>query len=205
MFNQYLYLHPWLERNSTTNQEFTMELGEVEKDLEYQGKSIFDFEYDLPEFMDKQALQYQFLNHYYFREIGLESVPRFLQRFQTAWLEKLNEYSIKFEAAYNNLTADNLLNSYNESVASTNDISDNENGTSDLNLTPMSSLDPNKNYKTSITKSQNVKTTNANLSSTRKGYNGDSVFKNINKLITDHTNVINQFIEEFDYLFMGVL
>lgn len=185
--------------------KYTLELNEVIKYLEQYNKTIFDFNYNLPEFMDKQQLEAQFINHYYFREIGQETIPRFLQRFQTKWLEMLQEYKIKFEAVYNNLTADNAINSFKETIQTTNDINDTENATNTMNLTPMSSLDPNKNYKTSVGTNENQKATQATLQSTRSGYNGGNVFKNINNMINDHTNVINNFINEFDYLFMGVL
>ena len=77
--------------------EYTMELNEVVVELEEAGTSLFDFEYTLPDFMSKENLQTHFLAHYYFREIGFETISRFLQRFRVAWLEKLKEYDIKFK------------------------------------------------------------------------------------------------------------
>ena len=121
--------------------EYTMELNEVVVELEEAGTSLFDFEYNLPDFMDKENLQTHFLAHYYFREIGFETISRFLQRFRVAWLEKLKEYDIKFKLVNDKLSIDTALNTYEDNLEDSNTFS----------ATPMSSVQEGRNYKTSVT------------------------------------------------------
>lgn len=167
--------------------EYTMELNEVITELQKDNKTIFDLNYELPEFMDKEELQNHFIAHYYFREIGVETISRFLQRFHTAWLEKLQEYDIKFKLVNDKLTTDNALNTYEDNLKDTNT----------FKATPMSSMQEGRNYNTSVT----------DVEGKHSGYtiaNGN-IFKNISNIIGEHTEVVNNFINEFDYLFMGVL
>lgn len=166
--------------------EYTMQLNEVVVELEEAGTSLFDFEYTLPDFMVKENLQTHFLAHYYFREIGFETISRFLQRFRVAWLEKLKEYDIKFKLVNDKLTTDNMLNTYEDNLEDTNT----------FKATPMSSMQEGRNYNTSIN----------NLVGKHTGYKDNgNVFKNITSVLGEHSEVVNNFINEFDYLFMGVL
>lgn len=164
--------------------EYTLELNEVQNKLLENDTTIFNFDYDLPDFMNKNELQNQFLAHYYFREIGLETISRWVQRFQTAWLEKLAEYTPKFIACHEQLDSEELLNTYNTIIRDT----------STYKATPMSSLDPTKNYATNINKVEGQHT----------GFTGN-LYRIASEIIKEHTEVINNFIMEFDYLFMGVL
>ena len=166
--------------------EYTMELNEVMAELELQNTTIFDFDYDLPEFLNKEQLQDQFIAHYYFREIGFETIPRFLARFRTKWLEKLREYDLKFKIVDEKLSTDTALNTYEDTLKDTNT----------FNATPMSSVQQGRNYKTSITE----------VEGKHSGFNTNgNVFKNITAMLGEHTEVVNNFINEFDILFMGVL
>lgn len=166
--------------------EYTMELNEVIAELQKDNKTIFDLNYDLPEFMNKEELQNHFIAHYYFREIGFETISRFLQRFHTAWLEKLKEYDIKFKLVNDKLTADTILNTYEDNLKDTNT----------FKATPMSSMQEGRNYNTSV----------SDLVGKHTGYKDNgNVFKNITSVLGEHSEVVNNFINEFDYLFMGVL
>lgn len=167
--------------------EYTLELNEVVDILTEQGKSLFDFDYALPDFMSKEDLQEHFIEHYFFREIGLETIPRFLQRLKVQWLEKVNEYDIKFKLVKNKLNVENAINTYEDNLEDSNT----------FNATPMSAMQEGRNYKTSVTE----------VKGKHNGYAiaNSNVFKTINNVIVDHTEVINSFISEFDNLFMGVL
>ena len=167
--------------------KYTMELNEVVKELAIDNKTIFDFDYNLPNFMNKEELQNQFIAHYYFREIGFETISRFLQRFHTAWLEKLKEYDIKFKLVNDKLSTDTALNTYEDNLKDTNT----------FKATPMSSMQEGRNYNTSVT----------DIEGKHSGYAiaNSNVFKNINDVLGEHSEVVNNFINEFDYLFMGVL
>lgn len=164
--------------------EYTMELNEVQHKLMEENKTIFDFTYDLPDFMDQNELQSQFYAHYYFREIGSETIPRWLQRFQTAWLEKLAEYTPKFIACHEQLDSEELFNTYKTIIKDKNT----------YQATPMSSLSPDKTYATSIN----------NVDGEHSGYTGN-LYNIAMDIVKEHTQVVNNFIMEFDYLFMGVL
>lgn len=166
--------------------EYTMELNEVIEELVKQNSSLFAFDYHLPEFIDKENLEAQFIEHYFFREIGQETIPRFLQRFRTKWVEMLQEYDLKFKVVHDKLTSASALNTYEDNLKDTNT----------FKATPMSSMQEGRNYNTTIT----------DLEGKHFGYNNKSnIFKNISSMLGDHNEVINNFINEFDYLFMGVL
>ena len=167
--------------------KYTMELNEVIQELAIEGKTLFDIDYNLPDFMNKEELQNQFISHYYFREIGVETISRFLQRFHTAWLEKLKEYDIKFKLVNAKLSVDTALNTYEDNLKDTNT----------FKATPMSSMQEGRNYNTSVT----------DVEGKHSGYAiaNSNVFKNINDVLGEHSEVVNNFINEFDYLFMGVL
>ena len=163
-----------------------MELGEVVKILENEGKTLFDQDYALPEFMNKNELENQFIAHYYFREIGFETIDRFIMRLNTVWLEKLKEYDIKFRVVHDKLSSDTALNTYEDNLKDKNT----------FKATPMSSMREGRNYNTTIT----------DLDGKHFGYNtSGNVFRNVNNMIGEHTEVVNSFINEFDWLFMGVL
>lgn len=168
--------------SNATSSQYTLELNEVLNEISVE--QLFP-DYSLPDFMNKDNLQNQFVNHYYFREIGFETIPRFVQRFQTLWLEKLQEYNDKFIAINNVLTQGNLLDTYHETI----------NDENIFQATPQSSLNPDKQYAT----------TRTYVNGKHSGSTGNLIFKNANDLINDHTNIINSFIAEFDILFMGVL
>lgn len=166
--------------------EYTLELNEVVDILTEQGKTLFDFDYTLPDFMSKEELQEHFIEHYFFREIGLETIPRFQQRLKVKWLEKIKEYDIKFKLVNDKLTSENALNTYEDNLEDSNT----------FNATPMSAMQEGRNYKTSVTE----------LKGKHTGYNTKgNIFRNINSIIGEHTEVVDSFINEFNNLFMGVL
>lgn len=167
--------------------EYTMELNEVIAELQKQNKTLFDIDYELPDFMNKEELQNQFISHYYFREIGVETISRFLQRFHTKWLEKLQEYNLKFQLVHDKLSSGSALNTYEDNLKDTNT----------FKATPMSAIQEGRNYNTSVTE----------LDGKHSGYSiaNSNVFKNISSIIGEHIEVVNSFIDEFENLFMGVL
>lgn len=182
----FMFPFPWdFDIHNGSGTKYTMQLNEVIAKLHEDGKTIWDgFTYTLPSFMSTSDLQARFESHYYFREIGVETIERWLQRFHTLWLERLNEYSIKFEMAHD-LDKDNAMNTYGEVV----------NDKTTFQATPMSSLNPNKSYATSIN----------TLEGSRQGHTSkDNAFKRTSDIINNHTEVVEQFISEFDKLFMQI-
>lgn len=182
----FMYPFPWdFDIHNAGDTKYTMQLNEVMAKLDEDNKTIWDgFSYTLPSFMSTTNLQQRFESHYYFREIGVETIDRWLQRFHTLWLEKLTEYTIKFNLA-NQVDKTNAMNTYGEKVEDT----------TTFKATPMSSLNPQHNYATSINE----------LSGNRRGFTGnDNLYKKTTEVINEHTEVVEQFIAEFDKLFMQI-
>ena len=78
--------------------------------------NIFDFEYPRIEasknIVSNEDLQTGFINRYYFRELGFETLERFKHKFKTQWLESIENF-------------DKLLIAYNDSVEIKANISSN--------------------------------------------------------------------------------
>lgn len=93
---------------------------------------IFDFTYtrsaESKAIVTDEDLEQGFIDHYYFREVGFETLERFKHKLKTQWLESLGEL-------------DNLLVAYNESINPKVNISSNTQNTSIFNDTPKNALD----------------------------------------------------------------
>lgn len=93
---------------------------------------IFDFEYtrstESKAIVSDEDLEQGFIDHYYFREVGFETLERFKHKLKTQWLESLGEL-------------DNLLVAYNESINPKVNISSNTQNTNVFNDTPKNALD----------------------------------------------------------------
>ena len=93
---------------------------------------IFDFEYTRDPksiaILSNENLQKGFIDHYYFREVGFETLERFKHKLKTQWLESLGEF-------------DKLLVAYNESINPKVNMSSNTQNTSIYNDTPKNALD----------------------------------------------------------------
>lgn len=93
---------------------------------------IFDFEYtrsnESKAIVTDEDLEQGFIDHYYFREVGFETLERFKHKLKTQWLESLGEL-------------DKLLVAYNESINPKVNISSNAQNTNVFNDTPKNALD----------------------------------------------------------------
>ena len=93
---------------------------------------IFDFEYSRSSaskaIVSDEDLEQGFIDHYYFREVGFETLERFKHKLKTQWLEGLGEL-------------DKLLVAYNESINPKVNVSSNAQNTSVYNDTPKNALD----------------------------------------------------------------
>ena len=93
---------------------------------------IFDFQYSRSDeskaIISNEDLQAGFINRYYFREIGFETVERFKHKLKTQWLESIGNF-------------DKLLVAYNESINTKANMSSNTQNTSVFNDTPKNALD----------------------------------------------------------------
>lgn len=148
------------------------------------GFNIFDFEYiRSPEsiaILSNEKLQEGFINHFYFREIGFETLERFKFYLKTKWLENIAEF-------------DKLLVAYNDPVNIKNNFASNVKNKSVFNDTPKSELD-DSNYATSITKS------NQDTS----GYAGATEIELLELYHEKIKDIQTEFYEKFDLLFMQI-
>lgn len=74
--------------------EFTTEL----RNIVNSGINIFDFDYTLHDPAYKPTLEKKIIKHYYYREIGFETVGRFIDRLDTKLNEILPKYNIEYAA-----------------------------------------------------------------------------------------------------------
>lgn len=144
------------------------------------GFDIFDFEYKRTDeskaIVSDEELQQGFINHYYFREVGFETLERFKHKLKTQWLESLGEL-------------DAFLVAYNDKI----NIKSNNNTTnvSVFDETPMSKLG-NKDYATNRTENNST------------GYAGITEIELLDLYHQKLVDVQTEFYESFDNLFMQI-
>lgn len=144
------------------------------------GFDIFDFQYtrtsESQAIVSDEALEQGFIDHFYFREVGFETLERFKKRLKTQWLESLGEF-------------DKLLVAYNQdiNIKSTNKL----HGKTVFEDTPISKLE-NKNYATNITSNEN------------DGYSGITEIELLEIYKNKLKDIQTEFYNSFDNLFMQI-
>lgn len=162
---------------------YTAELRQIDK----LGFNIFDFEYTRDEnavkIISNEDLQQGFKNHYYFRELGFETLERFKHKLKTQWLESIGNF-------------DKLLIAYNEPVNVKSNIGNESENVNIFNDTPKNSLDfgAEKGHASSIT----------NTKSKAKGYAGLTEIEMLEKYHQNLRDIITEFYDSFDNLFMQI-
>ena len=73
---------------------YTLELNKLDRDEMF---CIFDFDYDFYDDLMKANFERKFIDHYYFYEIGFETIERFKHRLKT----RLNEIYPYYSQLYN--------------------------------------------------------------------------------------------------------
>ena len=93
---------------------------------------IFDFTYtrssESQAIVSDEKLQQGFIDRYYFREVGFETLERFKHKLKTQWLESIENF-------------DKLLVAFNETINPKVNMSSNTQNTSIFNDTPKNALD----------------------------------------------------------------
>lgn len=144
------------------------------------GFDIFDFEYNRTDesksILSDEKLQQGFIDHFYFREVGFETLERFKHKLKTQWLESLGELDA-FLVAYNQKI--NIFS--NTKIEQTTVFED----------TPLSKLG-NDDYATNRTGSNN------------SGYAGATEIELLDIYHQKLVDVQTEFYESFDNLFMQV-
>lgn len=149
------------------------------------GLTIFDFDYSRDEnavaILSNEDLQQGFLDHYYFREVGFETLERFKKMLEVEWKENIGIFD-KMLIAYNNEI--NILSNGSNSSSSRSVFSD----------TPQGYFDNLTNYATNVTDNTNE----------NKGYNGVTEIELLKTYHDQMIDVKNEFYNKFDNLFMQI-
>lgn len=147
--------------------------------------NIFDFEYTRTpasmEIISNEQLQNDFIDRFYFREIGFETVERFKHYLKVKWKEELGEF-------------DALLVEYNKSINVKSNMNAQVENTTIFNDTPKSKLDINTDYTSSI--SQNTQN--------QTGYNGLTEIELLELYHDKIKDIQSEFYDKFDSLFMQI-
>ena len=148
---------------------------------------IFDFTYTRDPksiaILSNENLQKGFIDHYYFREVGFETLERFKHKLKTQWLESLGEL-------------DKLLVAYNESINPKVNMSSNTQNTSIFNDTPKNALD----FGTESSHASNI-THNTQNSTGLAGLTEIEALELYHDKIKD---IQTEFYNSFDNLFMQI-
>ena len=148
---------------------------------------IFDFEYTRDPksiaILSNENLQKGFIDHYYFREVGFETLERFKHKLKTQWLESLGEL-------------DKLLVAYNESINPKVNMSSNTQNTSIFNDTPKNALD----FGTESSHASNI----THNTQTNTGLAGLTEIEALELYHDKIKDIQTEFYNSFDNLFMQI-
>ena len=148
---------------------------------------IFDFQYprtnESKAIISNEDLQAGFINRYYFREIGFETVERFKHKLKTQWLESIGNF-------------DKLLVAFNESINPKTNVSSNAQNTSVFNDTPKNALD----FRTETSNASNI----THNTQTNVGLAGLTEIEALELYHDKLKDIISEFYNSFDNLFMQI-
>lgn len=146
--------------------------------------NIFDFDYTFIDETTKAKLEEMFKNHFYFREIGFETIARFKHYLKIIFQEKIEYYEmlmktklIDYDIKNNydmteSYTKENNSTITNESTNnSSNDINSNITTLNKFSDTPQCAIDLSDNYITQITSNEDNNNTSSIGQSTGKNLN----------------------------------
>ena len=148
---------------------------------------IFDFVYTRDPksiaILSNDDLQKGFIDHYYFREVGFETLERFKHKLKTQWLESIENF-------------DKLLVAFNESINPKVNMSSNTQNTSVFNDTPKNALDfgAESSHASNITHN-----TQSNV-----GLAGLTEIEALELYHDKIKDIVSEFYDSFDNLFMQI-
>lgn len=164
---------------------------------------IFDFTYTRSNasqsIISDTDLEQGFIDHYYFREVGFETLERFKHKLKAQWIESIEVFD-KLLVAYNQ-EIDTLTNNGTTSTTTSSNSGSSSNK-SIFNDTPTSHLGTT-DYASSITDNEGSTTDNGTItqSSTGKTMSDIELLELYHDKIKD---VITEFYNSFDNLFMQI-
>lgn len=148
---------------------------------------IFDFQYPRSDeskaIISNEDLQAGFINRYYFREIGFETVERFKHKLKTQWLESIGNF-------------DKLLVAYNESINTKANMSSNTQNTSVFNDTPKNALD----FGAESSHASNI----THNTQTNVGLAGLTEIEALELYHDKIKDIVSEYYDTFDNLFMQI-
>ena len=151
------------------------------------GFDIFDFEYTRsPEsiaIMSNENLQNGFIDRYYFREVGFETLERFKHKLKTQWLESIENF-------------DKLLVAFNASINPKANINSNTQNTSIFNDTPKNALD----FGAESSHASNI----THDTQTNVGLAGLTEIEALELYHDKLKDIVSEFYDSFDNLFMQI-
>lgn len=148
---------------------------------------IFDFEYsrtaESKAIVSNNSLEQGFIDHFYFREVGFETLERFKKKLKTQWLESLGEL-------------DALLVAYDKPVNIKSNLGTSVKNVSKYNDTPKSALDfgEQATHASSITDNDQDS----------MGYAGTTEIELLEIYHDKIKDIQTEFYEKFDNLFMQI-
>ena len=148
---------------------------------------IFDFVYERDPksiaIISNEDLQKGFIDHYYFREVGFETLERFKYKLKTQWLESIENF-------------DKLLIAYNQSINTKTNITSNTQNTSVYNDTPKNALD----FGTEATHASSI----THNTQTNVGLSGLTEIEALELYHDKIKDIVSEFYDSFDNLFMQI-
>ena len=148
---------------------------------------IFDFEYTRDPksiaILSNENLQKGFIDHYYFREVGFETLERFKHKLKAQWLESIENF-------------DKLLVAFNESINPKVNMSSNAQNTSIFNDTPKNALDFG-------TESSHASSITHNIQN-NTGLAGLTEIEALELYHDKLKDIVSEFYNSFDNLFMQI-
>lgn len=215
------------------NTGVTVELGEIVES----GVKIWDFDYPVPRSVveyngkictvdfDKAKFEQKVIDHYRFRQIGQETVGRFLHYFRTRIREimpyyvQVYEFDAKFRNIDDPLESYNLTETFQQETAGTGRVTGNSSSTADrlskFSDTPQGSVTNLDNYLTNATQDNETASGSSDQESqdsgtqshtlTRRGNIGvQPLGGEVRDIREAFINIDMQIIEELSDLFLGV-
>lgn len=148
---------------------------------------IFDFTYqrssESQAIVSDKDLQQGFIDRYYFREVGFETLERFKHKLKTQWRESIEDF-------------DKLLIAYSQSINPKVNMSSNTQNTSVFNDTPKNALD----FGTEATHASSI-THNTQNNTGLAGLTEIEALELYHDKIKD---IVSEFYDSFDNLFMQI-
>lgn len=163
---------------------YTIELRTIH---ESDNMKVFDFDYDFYDDDMKSVFEEAFINHYYFNEIGFETIARFKQRLKSKLNLKYRYYKQLYETELKAKEMNFLLNKdlketftreitkeSNQEVNSNNDYTSNtnvdneskesniDNGNATLSFNDLTSISKDNTNSSTVDKSKSVNTSSGN-------------------------------------------